>query len=304
MTAAKLDFLSAARSAINMSVFAKLAKDNDEWGKCFQSKWGQAQESATLGKTGINAIGAMGKIASQDKQADATATQDETPSKSSAVAKFPVKISNSLDINQEVYNKAIEFQQIIMLYEGAVKEITTKLEILNREYKVSGRRNPIETIKSRIKSPESIAGKLTKKNLPITFESMVENLDDIAGVRVICPYICDIYTIRDMLLKQPDIVKIEEKDYIKDPKESGYRSLHLVIEIPIYLSQSKKNVRVEIQLRTIAMDFWASLEHELRYKTTTTVNESIRRELRHAAQSIAMIDKEMEEIAVELQALD
>ena len=133
---------------------------------------------------------------------------------------------------------------------------------------------------------------------------MTENLNDIAGVRVICPYISDIYSVREMLLKQPDIKLIKESDYIQEPKESGYRSLHLVIETPVYLSKTEHNVKVEIQLRTIAMDFWASLEHELHYKNNACVPDSIRRELFRVAETIAMTDREMEEIALELQALD
>ena len=211
---------------------------------------------------------------------------------------------NGIKISSDFYKMAFQFQEIMMVYESAIKQIETKLEILNKEYKVTGRRNPIETVKSRIKSPESIAQKLSKKDLPVTFESMMKNLNDIAGVRVICPYISDIYTVRDMLLKQPDIKKIEEKDYIDKPKESGYRSLHIVVQTPVYLSHTEHYVNVEIQLRTIAMDFWASLEHELRYKTTSKVPESIRRELRHCAETIADTDREMEEIAIELQALD
>ena len=192
----------------------------------------------------------------------------------------------------------------MMIYESATKQIETKLDILNKENKVAGRRNTIETIKSRIKSPQSIAAKLEKKHLPVTFESMTKNLNDIAGIRVICPYISDIYSVRDTLLKQPDLKLLEEKDYIQNPKESGYRSLHLVIEVPVYLSESTHNVRVEIQLRTIAMDFWACLEHELRYKTSAKVPESVRRELFRVAETIAMTDREMEEIAIELQNLD
>lgn len=211
---------------------------------------------------------------------------------------------NEVKIDSDFYKMAFQFQEIMMIYESAIKQIETKLEILNKEYKVTGRRNPIETVKSRIKSPDSIAKKLTKRNLPITFKSMTENLHDIAGVRVICPYISDIYTIKEILLKQPDITKIEEKDYIENPKESGYRSLHVVIETPVYLSHSEQNVRVEIQFRTIAMDFWASLEHELRYKTTSKVPKGILRELRHCADTIADTDRQMEEIAIELQALD
>ena len=216
---------------------------------------------------------------------------------------LPVLADKQIAINSDFYKMAFQFQEIMMIYESAIKQIETKLEILNKEYKVTGRRNPIETVKSRIKSPESIANKLIKRNLPVTFESMTANLHDIAGVRVICPYISDIYTVRDILLKQPDIKKIEEKDYIAFPKESGYRSLHVVVETPVYLSNTEHHIKVEIQLRTIAMDFWASLEHELRYKTTAKIPEGIRRELRHCAETIAMTDQEMEEIAIELQTL-
>ncbi len=216
---------------------------------------------------------------------------------------IPSSVQN-MSIPDDFYKMAFQFQQIMMIYESAIKQVETKLEILNKENKVSRKRNPIETIKSRIKSPESIAKKLEKKNLPVTFESMMENLNDIAGVRVICPYISDIYTVRDMLLKQPDMKLLIQNDYIENPKESGYRSLHLVVEIPVYLSKTAHKVKVEIQLRTIAMDFWASLEHQLRYKTTTKVPDSVRRELFRVAETIAMTDREMEEIALELQTLD
>ncbi len=230
---------------------------------------------------------------------------DELASENVPDGDLPKVINKELLSNPDnFYKMAFEFQQIMMVYESAIKQIETKLDILNKENKVSGRRNPIETVKSRVKSPQSIASKLEKKNLPVTFDSMVENLHDIAGVRVICPYISDIYSVRDMLLKQPDITLLEEKDYIKNPKESGYRSLHLVIEVPVYLSQATHHVKVEIQLRTIAMDFWACLEHELHYKTNTAVPESIRRELFRVAETIAMTDREMEEIAIELQNMD
>lgn len=230
---------------------------------------------------------------------------DELASEAVPDGDLPKVINRELINNPDnFYKMAFEFQQIMMVYESAIKQIETKLDILNKENKVSGRRNPIETVKSRVKSPQSIAGKLEKRHLPVTFDSMVENLHDIAGVRVICPYISDIYSVRDMLLKQPDITLLEEKDYIKNPKESGYRSLHLVIEVPVYLSQATHNVKVEIQLRTIAMDFWACLEHELHYKTNTSVPESVRRELFRVAETIAVTDREMEEIAIELQNLD
>lgn len=217
---------------------------------------------------------------------------------------LPAIANSNLQDANDFYKMAFQFQNLMMVYESAIKQIETKLDILNKESVVSRKRNPIETVKSRIKTPDSIAAKLEAKNLPITFDSMMTNLDDIAGVRVICPYISDIYIVRDILLKQPDITLICQKDYIENPKESGYRSLHLVIEVPVYLSKTAHNVRVEIQLRTIAMDFWASLEHQLHYKNSCNVPDSIRRELFRVAETIAMTDREMEEIALELQALD
>ena len=229
---------------------------------------------------------------------------NNTTYKSPESDNLPDLITNAVSNPDSLYKMAFEFQKIMMLYESAIKQLETKLDILNKENKISGRRNPIETVKSRIKSPDSIAKKLQSRNLPVTFSSMTSNLNDIAGVRVICPYISDIYTVRNILLKHPDIKLKEEKDYIKNPKQSGYRSLHIVIEIPVYLSDSVCDVKVEIQLRTIAMDFWASLEHELHYKTTTNVPESIRRELFRVAETIAMTDREMEEIANELQNMD
>ena len=217
---------------------------------------------------------------------------------------LPASVSDEISIPTDFYKMAFDFQQIMMIYESAIKQIETKLDILKKESTVNRTRNPINTVKSRLKTPESIAKKLEKKGYPVNFESMMNNLNDIAGVRVICPYISDIYTVRDMLLKQPDLTLIHENDYIDNPKESGYRSLHLVMEIPVYLSKTEHNVRVEIQLRTIAMDFWASLEHQLRYKTSAKVPDSVRRELFRVAETIAMTDREMEEIAIELQALD
>lgn len=217
---------------------------------------------------------------------------------------LPAMLDSELSNTDDFLKMAFQFQQIMMIYESAVEQVKTKLDILNNENKVRRQRNTIETIKTRIKSPESIAKKLADRNLPVTFDSMMDNIDDIAGVRVVCPYISDIYRVRDMLLRQPDITLVQQKDYIENPKDSGYRSLHLVVEIPVYLSKTNHNVRVEIQLRTIAMDFWACLEHELRYKTTAKVPDSVRRELFRVAETIAMTDREMEEIALELQELD
>ncbi|MCQ2585726.1 MAG: GTP pyrophosphokinase family protein [Treponema sp.] len=222
----------------------------------------------------------------------------------SALVQSPAVMTKEIGQPDDFYKMAFQFQRIMMVYESAIKQIETKLDILNKEYKVTGNRNPIQTVKSRIKSPDSIAKKLEKKNLPVTFDGMIENLHDIAGVRVICPYIADIYTVRDILLKQPDLTLLEQHDYIENPKESGYRSLHIVVSIPVYLTDSVQNVKVEIQLRTIAMDFWASLEHELHYKNEASVPDSVRRELFRVAETIAMTDREMQEIALELRELE
>jgi putative GTP pyrophosphokinase len=202
---------------------------------------------------------------------------------------------------EKIYDTALKFQQLMMIYDGAAKQITTKLEILNKEFNVRGKRSPIESIKSRIKSPESIALKLDRHGLPMTLENMTLSLNDVAGVRVICPYVADIYDVRDMFLSQADIRLIEEKDYIAEPKPSGYRSLHIVVETDVYLSECVCPVRVEIQLRTIAMDFWSSLEHKMRYKTEKDVPQSIRDELRQCADRIAQNDLDMQSIAQRLQ---
>ncbi len=238
------------------------------------------------------------------KEIGASAATDEISEAMEKETDLPSVVNRGLQSSEDFYKMAFQFQEIMMIYESAIKQLETKLEILNKEYKVTGRRNPIETIKSRIKSPDSIAKKLEKKGLSVNFKTMTENLQDIAGVRVICPYISDIYSVKDILLKQPDIKLVEQKDYIENPKQSGYRSLHLVVEIPVYLSQTEHRVKVEVQLRTIAMDFWASLEHELKYKNEQRIPDSVRRELFRVAETIAMTDREMEEIAIELQALD
>ena len=213
-------------------------------------------------------------------------------------------ISENENMKEKFAQTFYEFLQLQHLYDSAIEVVKTYLNILDNEFSVKFQRNPIHNIESRLKSPQSIIGKLQKKGFPVTFDSMMKNLNDIAGVRVICPYISDIYSVRDMLLKQPDLTLIKQNDYIEEPKESGYRSLHLVMEIPVYLSKTEHHVRVEIQLRTIAMDFWASLEHQLHYKNSAHVPDSVRRELFRCAETIAMTDREMEEIAIELQALD
>ena len=162
--------------------------------------------------------------------------------------------------------ETLEFRKLITYYECAVMEIETKLKVLNKEFSLEYDKNPIESIQSRIKSNAGIMRKLKRKGLPRTLESIEKNIWDVAGLRVICAFPEDVYLVKRCILAQDDIRLIQEKDYIKNPKPSGYRSLHLIVEVPIFLQNEKKWVRAEIQIRTLAMDFWANLEHKLRYK--------------------------------------
>ena len=204
---------------------------------------------------------------------------------------------NNNAIDKFEYN-VMPFKRLMAYYKCAIMEVETKFKVLNQEFSLEYDRNPIETIKTRLKSPDSIVKKLAKKDVPLTVESIEKNLNDIAGVRVICSFPEDIYVLADCLLQQDDIKLIEVKDYIKNPKPNGYRSLHLIVEIPIFLKDEKKNMRVEVQLRTIAMDFWASLEHKLSYKKDIPQDEEelLRRELLDCAQISADLDLRMEKI--------
>ncbi len=197
----------------------------------------------------------------------------------------------------EILNTAMEFQQLLMLYESGIKQITTKFEILEDEFESKHQRNPISSISSRIKEPLSIASKLQRKGLPVTIDNMVNKLYDIAGIRVTCPFISDVYHVTQMLLAQGDIELIEMKDYIKNPKESGYRSLHVIVKVSVYFSDQKRDIPVEIQIRTIAMDFWASLEHQLHYKKDYPMPADIKEELRSIADSIEDNDIRMQTLA-------
>ncbi|MBQ4620924.1 MAG: GTP pyrophosphokinase family protein [Clostridia bacterium] len=188
------------------------------------------------------------------------------------------------------------FRELMAYYKCAMMEVETKFNVLNQEFSVQYDRNPIESIRSRIKEPPSILDKLLRNKLPMTIESMEENLSDVAGVRVICSFIEDIYMLAGCLLKQDDVTLIRYKDYIKNPKENGYRSLHLIVEVPIFLAHKKKLMKVEIQLRTIAMDFWASLEHKLKYKKNRPDSELLTQELKECADMSAQLDERMEQI--------
>ena len=195
-----------------------------------------------------------------------------------------------------VQKHAKPYKELMAYYRCAMMEVSAKFNVLNEELSLQYDRNPIETIKTRLKSPESIVEKLNRKGLPITVESIEENLNDLAGVRVICSYTSDIYMLSDAFIRQDDITLIQRKDYIQNPKPNGYRSLHLIVEIPIFLHDEKRMMKVEVQFRTISMDFWASLEHKIRYKKDLPVIDEIDRELLECAELSAQLEDRMERI--------
>ena len=197
-----------------------------------------------------------------------------------------------------------EFLLQQQIYRAAIKEIKTKLEILDEEFQARYDHNPIHHMEYRLKSPQSIAGKMQKKGLEITAENIRKNLTDIAGVRVICNYLHDINRIANLLIRQDDITLIRKNDYINEPKKNGYRSLHLIVLVPIFLAERTESVPVEIQIRTIAMDFWASLEHQLKYKGHSDMSEGLRERLKYCAESITRLDEEMQMIYEEITTDD
>lgn len=203
-----------------------------------------------------------------------------------------------MEILTKIRSNIRPYQRLMSMYRCAIMEIETKLNVLNEEFSCAHDRNPIESIKTRLKSPESVSRKLKKHQLSFSLENIRNNIFDVAGVRVICSFPSDIYFIAESLVKQDDITLIERKDYIQCPKESGYRSLHLIVEVPIFSTNEKTPMKVEIQLRTIAMDFWASLEHKLQYKKTLPPEEAeeIRYELFECAVLSSSLDQRMENI--------
>ena len=200
------------------------------------------------------------------------------------------------EIKEWIRTYAAPYKELMAYYRCAMMEVETKFRVLNEELSLEYDRNPIETIKTRLKSVESIGDKLNYTNKPITVESIEENLNDVAGVRVICGFPSDIYTLAEAFLRQDDITLIAKKDYLANPKPNGYRSLHLIVEIPIFLHDEKKMMRVEVQLRTISMDWWASLEHKIRYKKDVIVPADIESELKECAEAAAILDLKMESI--------
>ena len=200
------------------------------------------------------------------------------------------------EITTWLKNYAKPYQELMAYYRCALREVETKFNVLNEELSLVYDRNPIETIKSRIKSPESIIDKVMRKGIPLTVDSIEKNISDIAGIRVICAFPNDIYMLSEALLRQDDVRLITRKDYIRQPKDNGYRSLHLIIETPIFLHNQTRLMKVEVQLRTISMDWWASLEHKIRYKKNLADDARVARELQECAEMGAELDRRMEKI--------
>ncbi len=203
----------------------------------------------------------------------------------------------------EIETLFYEFLELEHLYESAAELVKTQLGIYDNEFSMKFQRNPIHGIESRIKSPQSIVGKLQKKGLELSAKSAQKHLMDIAGIRVVCYYVNDIYAIAELLSTRDDFKLVKIKDYIRNPKPSGYRSLHMIVMVPVYLATCRKEVPVEIQIRTIAMDFWASLEHQLRYKTHAPVPPELMDELHELAGTIAETDLRMQDIYQQINDL-
>lgn len=195
--------------------------------------------------------------------------------------------------NRNDYNEIDNWKTAMFLYNAALKEVETKLNILNDEFQYVHKYNPIEHIKTRIKSPESIAKKLKRHGKELSVENMIRYMNDVAGVRLICSYTTDIYRLAEMIGNQGDLKVFSVKDYIKNPKPSGYKSYHMLVTVPIYLSDSVVDTKVEIQIRTIAMDFWASLEHKMYYKFEGQAPECISEELKKCAELVSVLDERM-----------
>lgn len=206
------------------------------------------------------------------------------------------------ELSQWIAPRIEKSRKLMAYYRCAMMEIETKFNVLNEEFSLQYDRNPISSIKCRLKSLPSIKEKLERMNKPFTLTSIEENLHDVAGLRVVCSFPDDVYMLADALLNQDDITLIEKKDYIQNPKPNGYRSLHLIVEVPIFLASDKRMMKVEIQLRTIAMDFWASLEHQLKYKKDVPFSDDMAAELLYCAELSAELDKRMDALRNMVQA--
>lgn len=210
-----------------------------------------------------------------------------------------MELETSLDLQQLKYLKN-ELTRFMMSYKFALDELNTKIDILKQEFEYIHDYNPIEHVKHRIKTPESILQKVYRKGIELSIPAIKENIMDIAGIRITCSFISDIYQICDLLVQQKDVTLIEKKDYIKNPKPNGYQSLHLILQVPVFMSDRVDHVCVEVQIRTIAMDFWASLEHKIFYKYRHDVPQNLLDELKEAADSVTELDKKMEHLHREI----
>ena len=198
---------------------------------------------------------------------------------------------------------AVEYKELRMMYACAIKEVQTKFEVLNTEFNILYKRNPISSMQTRLKSSASTIEKLHRKGLSFSLENLEEHIQDMAGIRIICSYVDDIYTLAESIIKQDDITLLERKDYIENPKENGYRSLHLIVSVPVFLYDKTKEMKVEVQLRTISMDWWASLEHKIRYKKDVDVPGDLSMELKECAEAAAELDDRMENIRLRIDSL-
>jgi putative GTP pyrophosphokinase len=210
-------------------------------------------------------------------------------------------LNSILDQSKKMMNDMVEYKELMMMYTCAMKTIKIKFDVLNTEYNVRYQRNPIKFIDTRLKRTSSIMEKLERNNLSFSLENIEEHINDVAGVRVICSYVDDIYSIADALVRQDDIELVSQKDYIAQPKPNGYRSMHLIVSVPVFFANQMKQIKVEVQIRTIAMDFWASLEHQLKYKSDDVDGKKIAGDLRECAVVISKTDSRMLEIRKELE---
>ena len=203
---------------------------------------------------------------------------------------------------KQLLETAVDYKELRMMYACAIKEVQTKFEVLETEFKVRYQRNPIAAIQTRLKSSSSIVEKMIRKGIPFSLENLEAEIHDLAGIRVICSYVDDIYALAEALTSQDDITLVERKDYISSPKPNGYRSLHLIVSVPVFFSQQTRQIGVEVQIRTIAMDFWASLEHQMKYKREIPDQQHIVAQLKSCADDIARVDQEMMNIRLRLEA--
>ena len=222
--------------------------------------------------------------------------EDRTGTADNQLLMVPFVDNGIFDQAKKMAGTVVEYRELRMMYSCAIKEVRTKFDVLNSEFNVRYQRNPISSITSRLKSSTSIMEKLARLNVPFSVDNVNEHLHDVAGIRVICSYVDDIYRLAHALAKQDDITVLNFKDYIKNPKPNGYRSYHMIVSVPVFFSDQTRDMKVEVQIRTIAMDFWASLEHQLKYKKEVPDQQEIVDQLTVCATQIAQVDEKMYEL--------